>query len=208
MITSDQAATFERCMAVGGVALFGADTVYGLACDPDTDEAVNRLYAIKGRRPDKPAAVLLFSLELALAALPELGPRTVAALEGLLPGGVTLLLPNPAHRFPLACGPDIETLGLRVPALGPATAALAAVRWPVLQSSANLAGGPEAHRLADVPQAIRDSVDMVLDAGDLAGTASTVVDLRRFEDGGTWEVIREGAVARSCVAATLDGLIA
>jgi L-threonylcarbamoyladenylate synthase len=208
MITPDQAATFERCMAVGGVALFGADTVYGLACDPDTDEAVRRLYAIKGRRPDKPAAVLLFSLELALAALPELGPRTVAALEGLLPGGVTLLLPNPAHRFPLACGPDIETLGLRVPALGPATAALSAVRWPVLQSSANLAGGPEAHRLVDVPEAIRDAVDMVLDAGDLDGTASTVVDLRRFEDDGTWEVIREGAVARSCVAATLDDLVA
>jgi L-threonylcarbamoyladenylate synthase len=208
MITPDQAATFERCMAVGGVALFGADTVYGLACDPDTDEAVERLYAIKGRRPDKPAAVLLFSLELALAALPELGPRTVAALEGLLPGGVTLLLSNPARRFPLACGPDIDTLGLRVPALGPATAALAAVRWPVLQSSANLAGGPEAHRLADVSEAVRDAVDMVLDAGDLAGTASTVVDLRRFEDDGSWDVIREGAVARSCVAATLDGLIA
>ena len=75
MITQDQAATFERCMAVGGVAIFGADTVYGLACDPDTLEAVERLYAIKGRRPDKPAAVLLFSLELALAALPELGPK-------------------------------------------------------------------------------------------------------------------------------------
>jgi L-threonylcarbamoyladenylate synthase len=198
-------------MAVGGVALFGADTVYGLACDPDTDEAVRRLYAIKGRRPDKPAAVLLFSLELALAAMPELGPRTVAALEGLLPGAVTLLLPNPAHRFPLACGvgeDGLNTLGLRVPALGPATAALSAVRWPILQSSANLAGGPEAHRLADVPEAIRDAVDMVLDAGDLAGTASTVVDLRGFERDGTWDVIREGAVARSCVAATLDGLIA
>jgi L-threonylcarbamoyladenylate synthase len=208
MITPDQAATFERCMAVGGVALFGADTVYGLACDPGTDEAVGRLYAIKGRRPDKPAAVLFFSLELALAALPELGPRTVAALEGLLPGAVTLLLPNPAHRFPLACGPDIETLGVRVPALGPATAALNAVRWPVLQSSANAAGGPEAHRLADVPEPIRDAVDMVLDAGDLAGTASTVVDLRGFEADGTWDVVREGAVARSCIAATLDGLIA
>ncbi len=55
MITADHAATFERCMAVGGVALFRADTVYGLACDPDTDEAVERLYALKGRRPDKPA---------------------------------------------------------------------------------------------------------------------------------------------------------
>src|SRR4051794_3743432 len=128
-------------MAVGGVAIFGADTVYGLACDPATPDAVERLYAIKGRRPDKPAAVMLFSLDLALAAVPELGPRTVAALEGLLPGPVTLLLPNPARRFPLACGPDPATLGLRVPAWPEALAPLGGVRWPVLQSSANDAGG-------------------------------------------------------------------
>jgi L-threonylcarbamoyladenylate synthase len=211
VIGPEQAATFERCMAVGGVALFGADTVYGLACDPDTDEAVQRLYAIKGRRPGKPAAVMLFSLELALAALPELGPRTVAALERLLPGAVTVLLPNPARRFPLACGPSggpADVLGLRVPALGPATAGLAGVRWPVLQSSANLAGGPEAQRLGDVPEQIRDAADLVLDAGELPGTASTVVDLRRFEADGSWDVVREGAVPRRRVAASLDGLAA
>jgi L-threonylcarbamoyladenylate synthase len=206
MISAEQAATFERCMAVGGVAVFGADTVYGLACDADTAEAVERLYAIKGRRPDKPAAVMLFSLELALAALPELGPRTTTALEGLLPGAVTLLVPNPARRFPLACGPDPLTLGLRVPALAPAAAALAGVRWPVLQSSANLAGGAEARRLEDIPRAIRDAADLVLDAGELDGTASTVIDLRRFEDDGTWDVLREGAMASSCVAATLGSL--
>jgi L-threonylcarbamoyladenylate synthase len=206
VITPDQAATFERCMAVGGVAVFGADTVYGLACDPDTVEAVERLYAMKGRRPDKPAAVMLFSLELALAALPELGPRTVAALEGLLPGPVTLLLSNPARRFPLACGPDPTTLGLRVPALGPATAALGSVRWPVMQSSANPSGGADARRLADVPAPIRAAADLILDAGELDGTASTVIDLRRFEETGAWDVLREGALARSCIAAALDGL--
>jgi L-threonylcarbamoyladenylate synthase len=206
VITPDQAATFERCMAVGGVAVFGADTVYGLACDPDTVEAVERLYAMKGRRPDKPAAVMLFSLELALAALPELGPRTVAALEGLLPGAVTLLLSNPARRFPLACGPDPTTLGLRVPALGPATAALGSVRWPVMQSSANPSGGTDARRLADVPAPIRAAADLILDAGELEGTASTVIDLRRFEETGAWDVLREGALARSCIAAALDGL--
>jgi L-threonylcarbamoyladenylate synthase len=206
MITADQAATFERCMAVGGIAIFGADTVYGLACDPATPEAVERLYAIKGRRPDKPAAVLFFSLDLALAALPELGPRTVAGLEGLLPGAVTLLLPNPAHRFPLACGPGADSLGLRVPALAPAATALRTVRWPVMQSSANPSGGADARRLQDIPAPIRDAVDLVLDAGELDGTASTVIDLRRFEATGAWDLVREGAVARACVAATLDGL--
>ena len=64
--------TFERCIAVGGVALFPADTVYGLATEPDSAEGVRRLYALKGRRADRPAAVMFFQLELALAALPEL----------------------------------------------------------------------------------------------------------------------------------------
>src|SRR3954452_1763115 len=111
-------------MAVGGVALFPADTVYGLACDPDSREPSDRLYTPKRRRPDKPAAVMFFDRELALAALPELGARTREALHALLPGGVTLLVPNPARRFPLAGG---DVLGLRVPALDGPLAALADV---------------------------------------------------------------------------------
>ncbi|MDQ3371339.1 MAG: Sua5/YciO/YrdC/YwlC family protein, partial [Actinomycetota bacterium] len=119
ILTAQDATTFERCMAVGGLAVFPADTVYGLACDPDAKEAVQRLYLLKRRTIDKPAAVLFFALDLALDALPELGPRTRAALQALLPGALTLLLPNPAGRWPLACGPDPSTVGLRVPALPP-----------------------------------------------------------------------------------------
>jgi L-threonylcarbamoyladenylate synthase len=203
VIGADDARTFERCMAVGGVAVFPADTVYGLACDPGADDAVARLYALKRRVPDKPAAVMFFDVELALAALPELGERTQAALQALLPGGVTLLLPNPARRFVLACGPDPTTLGLRVPALPPAAAALHKVQWPVLQSSANRAGGPDARRLQDVPEEIRRSADMLLDAGELPGTPSTVIDLRRYEETGEWRIVRHGAVDAEDVAAAL-----
>jgi L-threonylcarbamoyladenylate synthase len=154
-LSAADARTFERCIAVGGIAVFPADTVYGLACEPDSKEAVQRLYMLKRRRPDKPAAVMFFALDLALAALPELGPRTTGALRALLPGPVTLLLPNPAGRFPLACADDTGTLGLRVPAWPPALAALGDVRWPVLQSSANAAGGPDARRLEEVPEHMR-----------------------------------------------------
>jgi L-threonylcarbamoyladenylate synthase len=202
-LTAADAQTFSRCIAVGGIALFPADTVYGLACEPDSKEAVQRLYLLKRRRPDKPAAVMFFALDLALAALPELGPRTGRALRGLLPGAVTLLLPNPARRFPLACGPDPETLGLRVPAWPPALAALAEVRWPVLQSSANAAGGPDARRLADVPEPIRRRADLVLDGGELPGTPSTVVDLRAYERDARWSIVRPGAVAGDEIAAAL-----
>jgi L-threonylcarbamoyladenylate synthase len=184
---------------VGGVALFPADTVYGLATDPDSREGVRRLYGLKGRAPDRPAAVMFFGLDLALAALPELGSRTVAAVERLLPGGLTLLLPNPARRYPLACGPEPERLGLRVPALGGSLSPLAGVRRPLLQSSANRSGAADVRRLDDVEPAIRAGVDMILDGGELPGTASTVVDLLGYERHGTYAIRREGAVPRARV---------
>jgi L-threonylcarbamoyladenylate synthase len=203
-LTAADAQTFERCVAVGGIAVFPADTVYGLACEPDSKEAVQRLYMLKRRRPDKPAAVMFFALDLALAALPELGPRTGAALRALLPGAVTLLLPNPARRFALACADDPDTLGLRVPAWPPALAALAGVSWPVLQTSANAAGAPDARTLAEVPEHMRTHTDLVLDGGELPGTPSTVVDLRGYELDARWSIVREGAVPATEVAARLE----
>jgi L-threonylcarbamoyladenylate synthase len=187
---------FERCIRDGGVAVFPADTVYGLACAPDSEAAVKRLYELKGRPPEKPAAVMFFALAPALDALPELGPRTRRLLDALMPGAITALLANPRQHFPLACGPDPDTLGLRVPDLP----ALRSVGVPVLQSSANEAGGPDAKRLAEVPSVVRDGADLVLDGGELPGTPSTVVDLRRFEAGGEYAIVRAGAVPEARIA--------
>jgi L-threonylcarbamoyladenylate synthase len=197
--SGEAAEAFERCLSVGGLALFPADTVYGLACDPTNRIAVERLYLLKRRPLSKPSAVMFFDLELALATMPELGSRTRAALGRLLPGGLTALLPNPALRFPLACGDDPRTLGLRVPVVP----RLDGVRWPALQSSANRAGAPDARRLADVPELLRRAVDLVLDGGELPGTASTVVDLRAYEPDGEWSVLRAGAVGTEVLAEAL-----
>ncbi len=207
MLQPSDAETFARCIGVGGVAVFPADTVYGLACEPDTREAVERLYALKGRRPDKPSAIMFFDLELAFAALPELESRTRTLLSRLMPGGITALLPNPLRRYPLACGAgggDVHTLGLRVPALDAEIGALAEMRWPVLQSSANVSGGMDAQTLDEVPEEIRRGADLVLDGGELAGTPSTVVDLRRFELDGMWAVLREGAVPEHEIEVAAD----
>jgi L-threonylcarbamoyladenylate synthase len=202
-VTPEDVETFERCISVGGVAIFPADTVYGLATEPDSREGVERLYRLKGRVPDKPAAVMFFQLDAALAALPELGERTSAAVERLLPAALTLVLPNPAHRYPLACGPEPERLGLRVPSLDGALAPLSSVRWPVLQSSANRAGEPDARRVAEIDERVRAGADLVLDAGELPGTPSTVVDLSGYERDGEWRLLREGAVPTGEIDARL-----
>jgi L-threonylcarbamoyladenylate synthase len=202
-VTSEDVETFERCIAVGGVALFPADTVYGLATEPTSREGIERLYRLKGRRPDRPAAVMFFDRQLALEALPELPTGTRGAAERLLPGAVTLLLPNEAHRYPLACEPNRDVLGLRVPKLTGALAPMTAMRRPVLQSSANRSGEADACRVTDVNERIRAGVDLILDGGELPGTPSTVIDLTDYHRTGRFEIVREGAVTAGAIREAL-----
>jgi L-threonylcarbamoyladenylate synthase len=195
-------AALEDCLTGEGLALFPADTVYGLAIDPGSEAALDRLNDLKGRPPSRPAAVMFFDLERALAGLGEPGPRTRAALDRLLPGPVTLLLPNPRGLFPLACGPEPSVLGLRVPAAEGFLEPLAALTIPLLQSSANPSGGADARRLDDVDPAIRAGVDLELDGGALPGTPSTVIDLTAYE-AGEFAIVREGAMTTELVESLL-----
>jgi L-threonylcarbamoyladenylate synthase len=180
--------------------VFPADTVYGLACDPDAKETVQRLHLLKRRSMDKPSAVMFFDAELALETLTELEADVRDAARRLLPGPVSLLVRNPAHRFPLACGADPDTLGLRVPKLD---TELTNVRWPVLQTSANFAGRPDPRRLQDVPVGLRDSAELVLDGGELPGTPSTVIDLRDYAKTGEYSIVRQGLFPAEEVASRL-----
>jgi L-threonylcarbamoyladenylate synthase len=196
-ISAEDVALLHACLAGDGVAVIPTDTVYGLACNPNSEAALRRIYELKRRPPHKPAAVMFFALQTALVTLTELGVRTRAACEALLPGPATLLLANPRDRYPGASAPAGDgprLLGLRVPLLTGPLAPLAAVPLSAAQSSANLAGGPDPRTLAEVPPPLREGADLVIDGGTLPGTASTVVDLSSFEETGEWRVVRDGAL--------------
>jgi L-threonylcarbamoyladenylate synthase len=205
-LTAEDAGRLERCLVGDGVALIPTDTVYGLACNPDSEVALRRIYELKRRPPQKPAAVMFFSLQAALATLVELRPRTRAAAQALLPGPVTLLLANPRGRYPGACAPAGEgsgLLGLRVPEFEAPLSALATVGLPAAQSSANFAGGADPRTIGEVPAQLRDGVDLAIDGGELGGTASTIVDLSRYEASGSWRVVRAGPVGVQALADAL-----
>jgi L-threonylcarbamoyladenylate synthase len=189
----------ERCIADGGVAVFPADGLYGLACDPLDAAAIERIHRIKGRDDGKPSAVMYFS-PLAMRELVEsFGPRTRKAAAALLPGPVTLVVANPERRYPLACREDPEQLGVRL-IEGP----LAGAMCPVFQTSANPSGEPAPHRFEAISLEVMAGTDLVIDGGELTGLPSTVVDLTRLDADGEWFVLREGALSRidleSCLA--------
>jgi L-threonylcarbamoyladenylate synthase len=203
-LDAQAASKLEACVVGGGVAIFPTDTVYGVCCDPDSEAAVRRLYELKARPPKRPAAVMFFSLDAVLASLGELVPGERAVLETLLPGAVTLLLPNRGARFLPACADDPATIGVRVPQLSDALAPLQAVNVAVMQSSANLSGQPDARTLAEVPVQLRENADLVLDGGVLVGKPSTVIDLCHYASRGEWRVVREGALSVAAVGRLLD----
>jgi L-threonylcarbamoyladenylate synthase len=206
-LDGDAARSLEECVAGGGVAVFPTDTVYGVCCDPDNEQAARRMYGAKGRPSARACAIMFFAVEPALASLGEIPDAERRALGALLPGPVTLLLANRTGRFTAACRTDPTTLGLRVPLLPAALAALSAVSRPVMQSSANISGEPDARSVAEIPRSLLDGVDLVLDGGELPGTPSTVIDLRDFAGERRWHLLREGALSRDAVRERLAAVV-
>jgi len=206
-LDEDAADRLRECVTAGGVAVFPSDTVYGVCCDPDNEEAARRLYALKGRPSARACAVMFFSLHDALDTLDDLHESEREALHALLPGPVTVLLANRSRRFAPACRVDPATIGLRVPAFDGALEALSTVGVPVLQSSANLSGEPDARTLDQVPERLREGADLVIDGGELPGTPSTVIDLRDLDEEHRWYVLRDGALPRERVELALGALV-
>lgn len=177
-------------LEAGAPVVLPFDTVYGLAADPHTEESTRRLYRLKGRDEGAPSALVARDLDYLLECVPELRGR-VASLAGLLlPGPVTLILPNPARRFRWLTGANPEAIGVRVPDFdGPGAEVLQRV-GAVVATSANHPGGRDPRRLEEVPEEIRAGAAALLDGGELPGSPSTVIDL----SGDKPQILREGAL--------------
>jgi L-threonylcarbamoyladenylate synthase len=170
-------------LARGEPVVIPTDTVYGLACRPDREDAVRALSALKRRSPEQPIALVGASLEALRALVPEI-PGSVLA------GPYTFVVANPERRLPWLSGARPDTIGVRLPAVTGVAAELLEQAGAVAATSANLHGGSDPRRVDEVPPAILDAVGAVLAGGELPGTPSTVIDLTGPEP----RVLREGAV--------------
>jgi L-threonylcarbamoyladenylate synthase len=193
-------AALERTILGDGVAIFPADTLYGLACDPSSRSAIDRIHALKGRDAGKPSAVMFFSPLAMRELITTLGPRAREALGAVLPGPVTLIVDNPGRLYPLACRDDPARLGVRLIA-GP----LQGVRCALFQTSANRSGEPAPSRFEEIDPEIAGAVDLAVDDGEVGGAPSTVIDITAIDRDGDWSILREGALSVAEVAARLDG---
>jgi tRNA threonylcarbamoyl adenosine modification protein (Sua5/YciO/YrdC/YwlC family) len=155
-------------LRAGRAVILPTDTVYGLCALPEHEDV---LYELKRRDRSKSVALLAADIDALLAAVPDL-ERSV--LERYLPGPYTLVF---------------ETAGVRVPDLPSEAAEVVREVGVVAATSANLSGGPDPRRVEDVPEEIRTASGAIVDAGELPGVPSTVIDLTGPEP----RVLREGA---------------
>ena len=155
-------------LRAGRAVILPTDTVYGLCALPEHDEV---LYELKDRDRSKPVALLAADVAALVAARPDLDP---SVLGRYLPGPYTLVFGG---------------VGVRVPNLPPAAAEVVRAVGVVAATSANLSGGPDPRRVEDVPEEIRAACGAIVDAGELPGVPSTVLDLTCPEP----RVLRRGA---------------
>jgi len=204
-IGAGEALELSATLAAARLSCFPTDTVYGVGgvLSPAVVEAIT---AAKGRDPSKPLQVIFPARELLLATVP-LGCRLRDACRRLLPGPVTLLVPYPAdwsvpppgevraerrRRFGRSETVAVPTLGVRVPRWPGDARLLQTLPYPLVASSANRSGERPATALAEIDAALLAACDLGLDAGPLAGLASSVVDLSTYEDDGRWRLLRPG----------------
>jgi L-threonylcarbamoyladenylate synthase len=180
------------------------DTVYGLCANPYRPDPVERAYKLKGRNATQPSALLAADVDMLLECVPELRGRVGAMLRALLPGPLTLVVPNPARRYRWLTGANQEAIGVRVPDLPPLAASVLGRVGAVMATSANLAGGADPRRVEDVPAEIVTGCAAIVDGGELPGRPSTVLDLTGSEP----RVLREGAVPADEALARVSGLVA
>ena len=183
--------TAVNALRDGLPVILATDTVYGLTASCYREAPVDRLRRLKGTPADQPIALLASDFEVVLDAVPELRGRSAVLARGLVPGQLTLILPNPAKRFRWLTGPDSTRIGIRVPDLPPASRAVLDRVGAVAATSANLHGGRDPARPEDIPEQIWKGAAALIDGGELPGTPSTVVDLTEAQP----RVLREGAVS-------------
>ncbi len=181
----------------GSIGILPTDTLYGIVAPALNQKAVERVYAVKGRRPDKPCIILISEIsDLGQFGInPDM--QTADILTSLWPGPISIVLPCQAEALAKDGLADnleylhrgTKTLAFRLPQNDELRDFLRET-GPLIAPSANLEGKEPAHTIADAESYFNGRVDFYADGGTLEGAASTVIAL----ENGKVKILRQGPI--------------
>jgi L-threonylcarbamoyladenylate synthase len=190
--TQGHIAEAGRLLRDGKLVAFPTETVYGLGASALDEQAVNRIFAAKGRPADNPLIVHVSAPDEISRLASSVSPLAERLVHEHWPGPLTIVLDARADVPRVTTG-GLDTIAVRMPAHVVALELLREAGVPIAAPSANRSGRPSPTTAADVIDELGSAVDVVLDGGSCpVGIESTVVDAR-----GTFPVVlREGSVTR------------
>ncbi|MFO7839811.1 MAG: L-threonylcarbamoyladenylate synthase [Desulfosalsimonadaceae bacterium] len=164
-------------IAAGGLVIYPTRSLYGLGVDAQNPGAVKRVFEVKKRAPANPVSILISDRQVLDGFVEDISDTAERIMDRFWPGGITLVL-RAKTGVPGILTAGTGTVAIRLPA-HPAAAALAeATGSAITATSANLSGDPGGRRIRDITRAVKEAVDLVLDAGTLEpGTGSTILDV-------------------------------
>ena len=188
----------QKVLKGGGVIAFPTDTFYGLGANPYNTKAVDKIYAIKGRHPNKPLLLLIDSIKKLDALTEEISEASTKLIESFWPGPLTMLF-KPKSTIPK----NITTglIGIRQPGNPITQKILAELNFPLTAPSANISGEAPTTSAEQVRSSLGSKVDLILDAGIcIGGEPSTLVDTTQAPV----RLIRAGAINFKKIQASLN----
>ena len=188
----------QKVLKGGGVIAFPTDTFYGLGANPYNTKAVDKIYSIKGRDPEKPLLLLIDSILKLAGLVEEISEASAKLIESFWPGPLTMLF-KPKHTIPK----NITTglIGIRQPGNSITRKILAGLNYPLTAPSANISGEDPTTTAEQVKDRLGNKVNLILDAGVCrGGEPSTLVDTTQTPV----RLVRAGAINFKSIQESLN----
>ncbi|MFQ5560305.1 MAG: L-threonylcarbamoyladenylate synthase [Nitrospinota bacterium] len=173
-------------LAKGGIIVYPTDTIYGLGCSIFSEQAVRRVYKIKGRDSRNPMSIICSGLEdiSKFATVPNFAFRL---MKRSLPGPYTFILES-SKEVPKYIRSTKKTVGIRVPDHTLCLALVKKFGHPIITTSVNISGEAPLNEPDIVEDSFEKDIDLLVDSGMLTTGPSTVVDCSK----GSPEILRHG----------------
>ncbi|MCB9806156.1 threonylcarbamoyl-AMP synthase [Candidatus Nomurabacteria bacterium] len=176
-------------LKTGGIILYPTDTLYGLGARISNKDAVNKVRKIKERDSQKPISILVSNKDM-LGRYVETNEVANQLIGNYLPGALTLILTSKDKDLSNLLGSD-EKLGVRIPDVPFILKIVEKLDCPITTTSANISGKENLNNVTGILEQLRenkDLIDLVIDAGEVTGQNSTIVDVADEKP----NVIRQG----------------
>ncbi|MBU0534085.1 MAG: threonylcarbamoyl-AMP synthase [Candidatus Omnitrophica bacterium] len=198
ILEEDVISKVKMVLKNGGVIAFPTDTVYGLAGDLFSEDAVKKIYEIKGRDYSKPLPVLVCDIQSVALYVEKIPDFAYKLMEAFCPGSLTVIL---KRKVGLDISLKTDTLGFRIPDY-PMVLGLLKEYGPLVCTSANISGGKDAVNADEVSQYFDGKIDLILDGGQtVLQRPSTIIDCTSDSP----KIIRGGKITQKDIKRVIGG---